>query len=86
MNDFDFQRDFETVVIRLWKGKWVEGCPLPPIDAPPGGFVLTFHRGVHPPYKAEHYATVRQIKKKYPQFAWMKPMVGDAEDIVLVGI
>lgn len=83
MKSFD---EFESVAIRRWKGKWMDGCPLPPIDKPAGGFVLTFHRGTHPPYKAEYFAIVDEIFSKYPGYAWLYPMAGDAEDIVLVGI
>jgi hypothetical protein len=83
---FDFQQDFETVAIRKWKGGWAKGCPLPPIDRPAGGYVVTFHRGTQPPYKAEHYASVERIVNKYPQYAWLSPMPGDPDDLVLVGV
>jgi hypothetical protein len=84
--NYDFQRDFETLVIREWKGHWAGGRPLPLIDRPAGGYVLTFHRGTNPPYKAEHYPTWEEIVDKYGHIHWMQRHPDDAPDIVLVGI
>lgn len=76
----------ETVAIRRWHGRWQNGPNAPRAIFPPGGYVLTFHRGDQPPYKIEHYDAVNDILDRYPQIAWMQPSEQDASDVVLVGV
>lgn len=80
--------NMETAVIRKWSGKWASNDPsLPTVNNPPGGYVITFHKGFNNPYRVEHHATVEAIKDKYDhQYFWIWPTPYDAPDIVLVGI
>ena len=78
--------EIETVAIREWKGCWMGGKNILNFSAPSGGYIITFHRGLDHMYKVEHYNTIEEIQKKYPQYIWMSPDPRDPSDIVLVGI
>lgn len=80
------EKQLETLVIRKWSGKWKDGSGAPAAVFPPGGYVVTSHRGTELAHKVEHHNTVEQVIQAHPEVAWLQPDPQDEPDVVLVGL
>lgn len=80
------EKQLETLVIRKWSGRWKVGSGAPSDMFPPGGYVVTHHRGTELTNKVEHHQTIEDAIHLHPEAAWLQPDPLDEPDVVLVGI
>ena len=80
------EKQLETLVIRKWSGRWKVGSGAPSDMFPPGGYVVTRHRGTDLAHRVEHHQSIEDAMRLHPEASWLQPDPLDEPDVVLVGI